>query len=162
MSLYTTLIVEIVGTFCGYACGYGLEDNHGDQNHNRSTKWCCLILFLVRWLYTWLKVAEIIFYHQSHTWINGEPAHGKHDLDSIVRLFFAPWMSQAFKDHICTQLVLGYTIKQIYDKHKEIWWDRVNALKIPWWKMISLHKKKPWVFTLLKSTMFLVKWDKVH
>jgi hypothetical protein len=38
MSLYTTLIVEIVGTFCGYACGYGLEDNHGDQNHNRSTK----------------------------------------------------------------------------------------------------------------------------
>ncbi len=60
--------------------------------------------------------------------INGEPAHGKHDLDSIVRpSFFAPRMSQALKDHIWTQLGLGYTIKQIYDKHKAIWWARINA-----------------------------------
>jgi hypothetical protein len=36
-------------------------------------------------------------------------------------------MSQAFKDHIWTQLDLGYTIKQIYDKHKAIWWARINA-----------------------------------
>jgi len=26
-----------------------------------------------------------------------------------------------------TQLGLGYTIKQIYDKHKVIWWDKVNV-----------------------------------
>jgi hypothetical protein len=36
-------------------------------------------------------------------------------------------MSQALKDHIWTQLGLGYTIKQIYDKHKAIWWVRINA-----------------------------------
>jgi len=60
--------------------------------------------------------------------INGEPAHGKHDLDSIARpSFFAPRMSQALKDHIWTQLGLSYTVKQIYDKHKAIWWARINA-----------------------------------
>jgi hypothetical protein len=36
-------------------------------------------------------------------------------------------MSQALKDHIWIQLGLGYTIKQIYDKHKAIWWARINA-----------------------------------
>jgi hypothetical protein len=36
-------------------------------------------------------------------------------------------MSQALKDHIWTLLGLGYTIKQIYDKHKAIWWARINA-----------------------------------
>ncbi len=73
-------------------------------------------------------MAKIIFYHQPHTWVNGEPAHGKHDLDSIMQLFFFdPQMSQTFKDHIWTQLGLGYTVKQIYDKHKAIWWARINA-----------------------------------
>jgi len=41
--------------------------------------------------------------------------------------FFAPRMSQALKNHIWTQLDLGYTITQIYDKHKAIWWAIVNA-----------------------------------
>jgi hypothetical protein len=36
-------------------------------------------------------------------------------------------MSQALKDHIWAQLNLGYTAKQIYDKHKTIWWECVNA-----------------------------------
>jgi hypothetical protein len=36
-------------------------------------------------------------------------------------------MSQALKNHIWTQLGLGYTIKQIYDKHKAIWWAKINA-----------------------------------
>jgi hypothetical protein len=36
-------------------------------------------------------------------------------------------MSQALKDHIWAQLSLGYTTKQIYDKHKTIWWECVNA-----------------------------------
>jgi hypothetical protein len=39
-------------------------------------------------------------------------------------------MSQAFKDHIWTQLGLGYTIKQTYDKHKAIWWTRINAKEV--------------------------------
>ncbi len=40
---------------------------------------------------------------------------------------YAPRMSQALKDHIWAQLSLGYMTKQIYDKHKVIWWERVNA-----------------------------------
>jgi hypothetical protein len=44
MSLYTTLSVEIVGTFCGY----GLKDNHGVQNHNQSIKRGCLVQFIIR------------------------------------------------------------------------------------------------------------------
>jgi len=57
-----------------------------------------------------------MFHHRSHTWANNELAHGKHDFDSIVWPFvFAPQMLQALKDHIGTQLGLGYTIKQIYD-----------------------------------------------
>jgi hypothetical protein len=39
-------------------------------------------------------------------------------------------MSQAFKDHIWTQLGLGYIIKQIYDKHKAIWWARINVREV--------------------------------
>jgi hypothetical protein len=73
-------------------------------------------------------VAKIIFYHQPHTRANGEPTHDEHDLDSIAQsFFFAPRMSQALKDHIWTQLGLGYTVKQIYDKHKAIWWARINV-----------------------------------
>jgi len=40
---------------------------------------------------------------------------------------YGPHMSQTLKDHIWAQLSLGYTTKQIYDKHKTIWWERVNA-----------------------------------
>ncbi len=54
--------------------------------------------------------------------------HGKHSIDSIVQPFFlASRMSQALKDHIWTQLGLGYTVKQIYDKHKAIWWAKINV-----------------------------------
>ncbi len=79
-------------------------------------------------LYTRPEVEDIIFYHQLHMWANGELTHGKHDFDSIVRpSCFAPRMSQAFKDHIWIQLGLGYIVKQIYDKHKAIWWVRINV-----------------------------------
>jgi len=57
---------------------------------------------------------EIIFYHQPYTHANGEIMHNKHDLNSIAQPFiFAPWMSQAFKDHIWIQLGWCYTVKQI-------------------------------------------------
>jgi hypothetical protein len=38
-------------------------------------------------------------------------------------------ISQYLKDHIWTQLNLGYITKQIYDKHKTIWWECANAKK---------------------------------
>jgi hypothetical protein len=46
-----------------------------------------------------------------------------------VTIFFAPQMSQAFNDHICIQLGFNYTIKQIYGKHKAIWWVKINVRK---------------------------------
>ncbi len=36
-------------------------------------------------------------------------------------------MSKALKDHIWAQLSLSYMAKQIYDKHKTIWWEHLNA-----------------------------------
>ncbi len=40
---------------------------------------------------------------------------------------FLPHEWQALKDHIWIQLGLGCTMKQIYDKHKAIWWARINV-----------------------------------
>jgi len=109
-------------------------------------------------LYTRPEVAKIIFYHRPHKRINGEPAHGKHDFDSIARpSSFSLGMSQAFKDHIWTQLGLGYTVKQIYDKHKAIWWARINVGEVMTRDdfirqqdiayLDCKHKKKELVFT---------------
>jgi hypothetical protein len=73
-------------------------------------------------------VAEITIYHKAHTRTDGSFAHGEHDLESISRMsHYAPCMSQTLKDHIWAQLNLGYTTKQIHDKHEAIWWERVNV-----------------------------------
>ncbi len=73
-------------------------------------------------------MAEITIYHKAHTQTDGSFAHGEHDLESIFCMFcYAPHMSQALKDHIWAQLSLGYMTEQIYDKHKVIWWECVNA-----------------------------------
>jgi len=75
----------------------------------------------IKRLYTQPDVDEIIIYHKAHTRINGSFAHGEKDLESISCMSrYAPRMSQALKDHIWAQLSLGYTIKQIYEKHKAI------------------------------------------
>jgi hypothetical protein len=71
-------------------------------------------------------VAKITIYHKAHTQIDG--SFDEHDPESISPMFhYAPCMSQALKDHIWAQLSLSYMAKQIYDKHKAIWWERVNA-----------------------------------
>jgi hypothetical protein len=91
--------------------------------------------------------------------------HGKHDLDSIAQPFvFAQRMSQTLKDHIWSQLGLGYTIKQMYDKHKAIWWARINAEKamigdnfIKQQNIICLdhkHKKGVGVYTKIQPFPF--------
>ncbi len=73
-------------------------------------------------------MAKITIYHKAHTLIDGSLAHGEHDLESISCMsHYAPRMSQALKDHIWAQLGLGYTTQQIYDNHKTIWWEHVNA-----------------------------------
>ncbi len=74
----------------------------------------------------WPDVAKITIYHKPHTRTNGSFAHGEHDLESIFCMsHYASHMSQALKEW--PQLSLGYTAKQIYDKHKTIWWECVNV-----------------------------------
>jgi hypothetical protein len=46
---------------------------------------------------------------------------------------YVPQMSQVLKDHIWTQLSLGHTMKQIYNKHKAISWAQVNARETMTW-----------------------------
>jgi hypothetical protein len=87
-----------------------------------------LNVILNQCLYTWPNVAEIMIYHKTHTQANGSFAHGGHDPESISCMFhYAPHMSQALNDHIWAQLSLGYTAKQIHDKHKVMWWECVNT-----------------------------------
>jgi hypothetical protein len=73
-------------------------------------------------------VTEITIYHKAHTQIDGSFTHGEHDTESISHMSrYAPRMSQTLKDHVWAQLTLGYITKQIYYKHKTIWWERVNV-----------------------------------
>ncbi len=66
-------------------------------------------------------MADNTIYHKAHTRIDGSFAHGEHDPISVSCMsHYAPCMSQTLKDHIWAQLNLGYTTKQIYDKHKAI------------------------------------------
>jgi hypothetical protein len=55
----------------------------------------------------------------------------------------------SFVTHIWIQLGLGYIVKQIYDKPKMIWWDRVNVGK-PQQRMISLGNET--LFTWITNT----------
>jgi hypothetical protein len=45
----------------------------------------------------------------------------------LVMSHYVSCMSKALKDHIWAQLSLSYMAKQIYDKHKTIWWEHLNA-----------------------------------
>jgi len=84
--------------------------------------------FSIKCLHTQTNVVEITIYHKAHTQVDGSFAHGEHDPKSISHMFcYAPYMSQALKDHIWAQLSLNYTAKQIYDKHKVISWECVNV-----------------------------------
>jgi hypothetical protein len=110
--------------FFRHQCRYGPKDYQENSTHTRSIKRGCLASFSIKFLYTRLDVAKITIYHRAHTRTDGSFTHGEHDTESIS---YAPCMSQALKDHIWAQLNLGYMTKQIYDKHKVIWWERVNA-----------------------------------
>jgi hypothetical protein len=111
--------------FCRYECGYGLEDHCKDPNHMRSIKHSCLAHFSIKRFLHNPNVVEIDFYHQIHTqtnetwcmWLGGF---------TVWMLAYVPHVFHKSKDFIWTQLRLGYTMKQIYDKHKEIWWARAN------------------------------------
>jgi hypothetical protein len=114
--------------FCRYDCGYGLKDHCEDPNHMKSIKCCCVAHFSIKRLYTQLDVVEITFYHQTHTWANENLTHGACDPSSTSWMStYVPHVSHNLKEFIWTQLGLGYNVKQIYDKHKEIWWEQTNA-----------------------------------
>ncbi len=123
------VIIYVLKVFWSrYQCECGPEDYWENTTHMQSIKWRCIVSFLIKRLYTRPNVVEITIYHKAHTWTNGSFTHGEHDSKSISRMSrYAPCMSQALKDHIWAELSLGYMTKQIYDKHKTIWWERVNA-----------------------------------
>jgi hypothetical protein len=74
------------------------------------------------------RCGGITFYHWIHIRGNGDLAHGACDLRSTSRMLaYVPCVSHKLKKFIWTQLRLGYTMKQIYDKHKKIWWEQTNA-----------------------------------
>ncbi len=83
----------------------------------------------IKRIYTWPNVVEIIFYHQIHTQVNGDPSHGACDLGSTSRMStYAPHMSPKVEGVYMDPIrVIWYTMKQIYDKHKEIWWAQANV-----------------------------------
>jgi hypothetical protein len=88
--------------FCKYECGYGPGDHQKDPDHIRSIKLGCLTHFSIKRFYTWPNVVEIIFYHQIHTQVDGEPFHGACDPGST----YAPRMSHKLKEFKWTQLGL--------------------------------------------------------
>jgi hypothetical protein len=123
------VIIYILNFFWSrYQCGYGPKDYQENSTHIRIIKRRCLASFSIKRIYTRPDVAKITIYHKAHTRIDGSFAHGEHDLKSISRMsHYAPRMSEALKDQIWAQLSLGYATKLIYDKHKTIWWERVNV-----------------------------------
>jgi len=109
------VIIYVLNVFWfKYQCGYALDDYREDSTHIQFIKWGCLMSFLIKCLYTWLDVVEIMIYHKAHTWVNGSFVHGEHDLKSISCMFhYAPCMSQTLKEHIWAKLSLGLH-SQIY------------------------------------------------
>ncbi len=116
------MIIYILKVFWfRYQCGYRPDDYWENSTHTRSIKRRCLTSFPIKRFYTRPDVPKITIYHKAHTQIDESFAHGEHDPESISRMSrYTPRMSQALKDHIWAQLNLGYTTKQIYDKHKTI------------------------------------------
>jgi hypothetical protein len=111
---YSKDVIIYVLTFFWYKyqCGYEQEDYWYNLTHIWFIKEGWLTLFLIKRPYTWFEVTEIMIYHKAHTWIDGSFTHGEHDLESISHMFrHISRMSQTLKDHIWTQLSLGYTTK---------------------------------------------------
>ncbi len=99
-----------------------------DPKHMMLIKHGCLAHFSIERIYTQPNGVEITSYHHTHIQANGGPTHGACDLRSTSRMSkYVPHVFHKSKDFIWTQLGLGYTMKKIYDKHKEIWWARANA-----------------------------------
>ncbi len=85
-------------------------------------------------------MVEITFYHQTHIRTNGDPTHGACDSGSTLQMSpYAPCVFHKLKEFIWNKLRLRYTVKQIYDKHKEIWWAWANVGGWPW--MIFYNSK---------------------
>ncbi len=150
------VIIYVLKVFWSrYQCGYGPEDYQENSTHTRSIKKRCITSFSTKCLYTRPNVVEITIYHKVHIRTDGSFAHGEHDPKSIFHMScYVPHMSQALKDHIWAQLNLGHMVKQIYDKHKVIWWERVNVGQsmtrndFIWFQNIAYidwkHKKRSW------------------
>ncbi len=128
--------------------------------------------FSIKRFYTRLDVVEITFYHQTHTRANGDLIHSACDPRSTSWMStYASGVFHKLKEFIWTQLGLRYTVKQIYDKHKEIWCAWVNAGEQMTWDdflwlqdityLEQKHKKGTWC--LHTNPMFSIQsWVCAH
>jgi hypothetical protein len=68
------------------------------------------------------------FYHWIHTQANGDLAHSACDPRSTSQMSaYVPCVFHKLQEFIWIQLGSRYIVKQIYDKHKKIWWARANV-----------------------------------
>jgi hypothetical protein len=65
------------------------------------------------------------FFTMIHVQAHGDPIECDPKSTSQM-LAYATRVSHKLKEFIWTQLKLGYIVKKIYDKHKEIWWAQAN------------------------------------
>jgi hypothetical protein len=66
--------------------------------------------------------------------MNGEPTDAKQDPESSFHMYqYGPKISQSLKEYIWIQLSLKQIAKEIYDRHKIIWWEHVKVGKAMTW-----------------------------
>jgi len=62
------VIIYILKVFWSkYQCGYGPRDYRKNSTHVQFIKQGCLASFLIKCVYTWLDVVNIMIYHKAHT-----------------------------------------------------------------------------------------------
>jgi hypothetical protein len=70
------------------------------------------------------NVVEIQWYNMDHTCEDGTPTHGTLDLDLILCTSSQfPHISKHIKEWVEKRLDKGFITKQIYEKHRKMWFN---------------------------------------
>ena len=116
---------------CSYTYSYSPQDHRANDRIRRNHKQGCLASFSIKKEYLRSDATTISFYHMTHTRLDGSLIHGVGDEDSNSRASqLAPSISHDAKSFIWNRLDVGFTSKQIFDKHLRIWQER-KTLKQP-------------------------------
>jgi hypothetical protein len=104
----------------------------------------CNPKFLVKRLLKYPNVVKIQWYNMDHMHEDGTPTHGALDLDLILCTSFqVPHISKCIKEWIEERLERGFITKQIYEKHKKVWFNAwvfgIEALKDDYLNLKSIR-----------------------